>query len=154
MTEMNVITLSPTTGAPVVSVEVEDARGIAMRMPHRQHVVEELRHDPRAESLLGGMLLNGHITTAQYQAGLRLRSTAARWLGMWLEDEEHEYEVERAIRMSYAAMHRRVLQAGGVRAVRIVWRTCVYNEPITSDELALLRRGINAMAGDLKSESA
>lgn len=52
-----------------------DTKVIAFRMPHRQSVPESLRHDQRAETHLGRLLLNGFVTEEQCEAARKYRRT-------------------------------------------------------------------------------
>ena len=46
-----------------------DPKAIAQLMPHRRLVPADAAHDPKAESLLGRLQLNGWLSVAQWQAG-------------------------------------------------------------------------------------
>src|SRR6478736_7288028 len=66
-------------GGKIITERDIDTRPIAASMPHRQSVPEPIRHDARAESPFGRLLLNGHITPKQYQAGLMYRDIVNRY---------------------------------------------------------------------------
>lgn len=53
---------------------------IAMHQPHRQAVPEKHRHDQRAESPFGALVLNHVITGAQYRAGCRYARIFRRYV--------------------------------------------------------------------------
>src|SRR5690349_1689557 len=56
-----------------------DPKAIAQLMPHRRLVPAEVAHDPKAESIMGRLCLNGWITDIQYQAGVKFRTAIARF---------------------------------------------------------------------------
>lgn len=56
-----------------------DPKAIAQLMPHRRDVPHELAHDPKAESVLGRLCLNGWITQIQYDAGVKYREIVMRY---------------------------------------------------------------------------
>ncbi len=56
-----------------------DPKAIAQLMPHRRLVPADVAHDPKAESELGRLCLNGWITEAQYQAGVKYRDIVQRY---------------------------------------------------------------------------
>lgn len=56
-----------------------DTKAVAITMPHRLGVPEEYRHDWRAESVFGRLLLNGKIDAKQYSAGVRYRNIVMRF---------------------------------------------------------------------------
>ena len=58
--------------------EVMEARIIAFRQPHRQSVPEQVRHDPRAETFFGRIMLSGVISEVQYEAGILYRRAVQR----------------------------------------------------------------------------
>ena len=56
-----------------------DPKVIAARQPHRQGVPLSVVHDAAAESNFGKLMLNRHITAAQYQAGLDWQGIVHRY---------------------------------------------------------------------------
>lgn len=56
-----------------------DPKTIAAGHPHRSEVPEAVRHDPKAESVMGRLCLNGWITDEQYQAGVKYRDIVMRY---------------------------------------------------------------------------
>ncbi len=56
-----------------------DPKAIAQLMPHRRLVPANVAHDPKAESIMGRLCLNGWITEIQYQAGVKYRTATARY---------------------------------------------------------------------------
>ncbi len=56
-----------------------DIHQIAQSMPHRQDVPEGIRHDYRAESAFGRLLLTQQISGKQYQAGIIYRGIVSRY---------------------------------------------------------------------------
>lgn len=56
-----------------------EPNAIAQLMPHRRLVPAELAHDPKAECIMGRLCLNGWLTEAQYQAGVKYRAIVLRY---------------------------------------------------------------------------
>ncbi len=52
---------------------------IAQLMPHRRLVPQEVAHDPRAECIMGRLRINGWLTEAQYDAGVKYRESVGRY---------------------------------------------------------------------------
>ncbi len=65
-------------GRPVPDKGI-DPKAIAQLMPHRRLVPANVAHDPKAESELGRLCLNGWITEVQYQAGVKYREIVQRY---------------------------------------------------------------------------
>lgn len=114
-----------------------DPKAIAQLMPHRRLVPAEVAHDPKAESLLGRLCLNGWISEIQYQAGVKFRTAQARYrtvieaprsseasmsgviVGPWggsVIPEERQIE----IRKDYMAAFEALEEATGSRGARSV----------------------------------
>jgi hypothetical protein len=66
--------------AEVTEAEKALAKVIAIRQPHRQSVPESLRHDAKAENVLGRLQLGGKITKDEYDAGKWWAVTVRRYL--------------------------------------------------------------------------
>ena len=60
------------SGDLVKEREVVEARIIAFRQPHRQSVPENVRHDPRAETPFGRMMLEGRLGNVDPDRGLAI----------------------------------------------------------------------------------
>lgn len=137
-----------------------DPRAVAQLMPHRRLVPADVAHDPKAESLLGRLCLNGWITEAQYDAGKRYRDIVIRYravidapkpderslsgviVGPWggsgaMDDEE---AVRRKAMYDAAFI---AVSDSGQRAARAVARCAVHDR--REFELVDLRCGLSAL---------
>ena len=56
-----------------------DPKAIAQLQPQRRLVPANVAHDPKAECVMGRLCLNGWITEAQYQAGVKYRAIVMRY---------------------------------------------------------------------------
>lgn len=74
------------SGGLVQEREVLEARVIAFKQPHRQSVPEKVRHDPRAETFFGRLMLNGVVNEKQYQAGILYRRDIQRYRAYFMSD--------------------------------------------------------------------
>ena len=55
---------------------------LAQLMPHRRLVPAAVADDARAECIMGRLRLNGWLTEAQYDAGVKYRECVGRYLGV------------------------------------------------------------------------
>ncbi len=56
-----------------------DTNALAQLMPHRRLVPAAVAHDARAETIIGRLCLNGHITTEEYDAAVKYREIIERY---------------------------------------------------------------------------
>jgi hypothetical protein len=154
------------SGDLVKEREVLEARIIAFRQPHRQSVPENVRHDPRAETLFGRMMLEGKISEVQYNAGVRYRKAVRRYrahfipefpnpepgsIGGYMQptppsrreplDDKEERRIFDAREDAYIA----ILDAGGQRACKAVARVAVWDEQPAGFRWEDLEKGLNAL---------
>lgn len=141
-----------------------DVKAVAQSMPHRRGVVAELRHDPKAESVLGRYHLSGKITEWEYEAGTWYAATVNRYRAVisapnpaprsnagvlvpifgglpWAVDDD---EAER--RKSAYDQAFEVLDNVGQRAAKSVARVCVYNENCPLGLWSMMRMGLLKLA--------
>ncbi len=134
-----------------------DPKAIAQLMPHRRLVPANVAHDPKAESIIGRLCLNGWITEAQYQAGVKYRTAVARYrsvieaprsteasmsgviIGPWgsglLMDEARQVE----IRAQYMRAFEAIESVGCARDVN----HCIHDKHPFS--IPMVRRGLAAL---------
>jgi len=139
-----------------------DPQTVAAGHPHRKSVAEAVRHDPRAESVMGRLRLNGWITEEQYQAGVKYRDIVMRYraiidapreavsmsgwvVGSWgtayfLDAEE----IERR-KSIYMAMYASLEEGAGHHAAKAVTNCAVHERPGFTP--ANLKRGLDALIG-------
>jgi hypothetical protein len=140
-----------------------EPRLVANAMPHRQEVAANDRHDAKAESPMGRLLLNGWISQTQYDAGVAYREIVARYrvvidapsanersmsgviVGPWggRGDPIAEDEVHRR-RDKYNAAYEALECGAGHRAARSVAHCAVHERG--EWELHHLKNGLTALA--------
>ena len=137
-----------------------DPQTVAAGHPHRKSVAEAVRHDPRAESVMGRMCLNGWISDEQYNAGKRYRDIVMRyraiidapreavsmsgvivgpWGGGYLLDQE---EITRR-KDIYRAMYEWLEDKAGHHAAKAVTSCAVHERPGFTP--ANVKRGLDAL---------
>jgi len=133
---------------------------IAMHQPHRQAVPEASRHDQRAESPFGALILNHVITSAQYRAGCRYARIFRRYLAAISAPSptppsiagimEPKYSghlpdaIARERKMEYNAAFE-YLGTAGQRPQRAVARVAVNEQPCPEEEIENLRTGLSTL---------
>jgi len=123
-----------------------DPRVIAARQPHRQGVALDIVHDPAAESNFGKLMLQRHITYAQYQSGVKWRGIVQRYravicaprcdvvslsgviVGPWGGSGEIDNDTALDRKAKYNAAFE-ALSGAGNRATRAVNHWAVYDRP-------------------------
>lgn len=118
---------------------------IAMRMPHRAGVPQDLAHDPKAETVLGRYSLNGLITSLEYDAGVYYRGVVARQLAAigapksdvpsctgeaMSRGKAGGLDEDESIRRKfvYDEAYEAVEEGGGQRGAKALARVAVYDE--------------------------
>lgn len=139
-----------------------DPRAIAALQPHRRSVPREVMHDPKAESVMGRLRLNGWITEIEYQAGVKYREIVMRYrvvidapraseasmsgviVGPWGGNYElDENEVERR-RANYNAAYEWLESTAGNAAARAVAHCAVHER--RGFIIRHLKSGLEALA--------
>ena len=145
------------------TVPVKDAntRALAQLQPHRRLVPQDVAHDPRAESIMGRLCLNGWLSQDQYEAGVKYRDIVMRYravidaprgevsmsgviVGPWgggftLDDAE----VDRR-RSDYMAAYEALEGGSGHAGARAVASCAVYER--REFTIAHVRKGLSALA--------
>lgn len=141
--------------------EKVDIFAIAKSMPHRKDLPEAIRHDSKAESIFGRLLLNGNITVDQYNAGIRYRDIVMRYravmdvpshnpasmsgviIGPWSGGYILSQEQVAERRSQYSAAYEALESGAGNRGARAVAHAVVYERG--SPDLAVLKCGLNVL---------
>lgn len=144
------------------SDKVVNVNAVAQLMPHRREVPPALRHDQRAECVLGRLMLTKHISDEQYRAGVLLRDCVRRYHAVFNVPRHNRgampldglrsgggapMQDEAAMRFKEA--HRRVydalIDAVGVRGAQCVTHVAVYDQPQTMQDITLLRKALTVL---------
>ncbi len=137
-----------------------DPKTIAADMPHRSEVPEAVRHDPKAESVMGRMCLNGWITEDQYNAGKRFRDIVMRYratigcpsdmasmagviVGPWGGGALHSREELEYRKDIYMAMYEHLENIAGHHGARAVTDCAVHER--SGFTPANVKRGLDAL---------
>ena len=126
----------------------------AAEMPHRAFAGDD-RLDVRLESEFGRMFFTGKISKPEYEAGVRYANIVLLYLNTtdapepygndYLDDLWDEECLGRKLSMAAA---KQILKGVDPRCSHVVDRVVVYDGPLNHGEMALLRAGLRALAGD------
>lgn len=114
-----------------------DPKAIAALMPHRRLVPADVMHDPKAESILGRLCLNGWICANCYDAGIKYREIVLRYravidspryehslsgvaIGPWAGSGELDDDEAHRRKATYDAAFEHLESIGGIQAARAV----------------------------------
>lgn len=135
---------------------------IAQVHPDRQAIPKELRHDAKAEDVIGRLNLGGRITDEEYEAGKWYAGVVKRYTqsigaptpqpgsiagattgggGQAYIDSDEAKRRKDAYDPAFEALDRR-----GQRFAKAVARTAVYNEAPTNETFPYLKEGLHTLA--------
>lgn len=149
--------------AEVTEKEREKAKVTAMTHPDRQCLPEKLRHDAKAENVLGRLDLTGKITREQYLAGKWYASVVRRYRQVIMAPNANPRSIagvtivgsggpvhidddEAARRKSVYDTAFRLLDEKGQRVAKAVAHVAVHDRPIDREGIKLLVIGLEVLA--------